>query len=76
MLLSIPHRLTLGFLKKINIDPHNMHTYIPNPMTMNTRTQTLPLSYEHLWRTEHPTDLEIPEVTIGASLSTGTPLTT
>ena len=37
--------------------------------TINTRTQ--PYSYEHLRRTM-PTDLEIHEVTTGASLSTGT----
>jgi hypothetical protein len=40
---------------------------------MNIHTQTLP--YEHLRRTV-PTDLEIYEVTTGASLSTGTSPTT
>ena len=40
---------------------------------MNTLTQTLP--YEHLRRTE-PADLEIHEVTMDASLSTETSLTT
>jgi hypothetical protein len=34
--------------------------------------------YEHTYtnQTEHPTNLEIPEVTISISLVTGTPLTT
>ena len=40
---------------------------------MNRLTQTLP--YEHLRRTE-PADLEIHEVTMDASLSTETSLTT
>jgi hypothetical protein len=33
-----------------------------------------PTLYEHLQNTGYPTDLEIPEVTIGASLLTGPPL--
>jgi hypothetical protein len=35
-----------------------------------------PYPYEHIQMTEHLIDLEISEVTIDASLSTGAPLTT
>jgi hypothetical protein len=43
--------------------------------TYPTNTSTLTLPYEHLQSTE-PTGLEIHEVTVGASLSTGTSPTT
>jgi hypothetical protein len=53
-----------------NVDAHNTHAYSP---AINTRLLTVP--HEHIRRTEPP-DLEIHEVTTGASLSTGTSLTT
>jgi hypothetical protein len=54
---------TIFLITQYNADTHNMHAHKPYP-------------YEHLRRTEYPTYLEIPEVVVNTSLSTGMPLTT
>jgi len=58
-------------ITQYNEDAHNMHAH-SHPM--NTRTQTLPLwAPPKDWA---PADLKIPEVTTGASSSTGMSFTT
>jgi hypothetical protein len=46
-----------------NADAHNTHAHSPYEHIRK------PYPYEHLWSIEHLTHMEIPEVTIGASLS-------
>jgi hypothetical protein len=59
------HRLKRKFFLRITQSPTTLTL-----TSINICTQT------DLWRTEHPADWEIPEVTIGVSLSTGTSFTT
>jgi hypothetical protein len=66
---NINHLLFFRIIQ-YNADAHN--TYAHSPLWTHVRK---PYPYEHLRRTE-PADLEIHEVTIGASLSTGTLPTT
>ena len=65
------HQFFFFRITQYNEDAHNTHAH-SHPM--NTRTQTLPLwAPPKDWA---PADLKIPEVTTGASSSTGTSLTT
>jgi len=60
----------LDFLVQYNADAYNTHAH--SPLWTHVRKF---YPYEYLRRTG-PADLEISEVTIGTSLSTGTSLTT
>jgi len=60
------------FFENYTLQPRRPHTHAHSPLWTHIRKLYL---YEHLRRTE-PADLEIHEVTIGTSLSTGTSPTT